>query len=147
MPPSAISQPSERIYIPYVEGKSEAIRRVLRPYNIATSFGPVSTLKNLLTHLKDPLPEEEQSGIVYSISCTCRKNHYIGETGRSLNTRKEEHKAYVRKGEVEKSAIAEHAWNHGHQVDWNSAKALTINHTFGLENFWSHDISIYRSQE
>ena len=30
----------------------------------------------------------------------------------------------VKKGEVEKSAIAEHAWNHGHQIDWDSVKAL-----------------------
>ena len=35
-----------------------------------------------------------------------------------------EHKAATRRGELEKSAIAEHAWNHHHQVEWDEIKVL-----------------------
>ena len=66
-------QPRERIYIPYVEGRSEAIRRIMGTYNIATSFIPTGTLKVSLTHLEDPLQEQEQSCIVYTISCAGSK--------------------------------------------------------------------------
>ena len=30
----------------------------------------------------------------------------------------------TRRGELEKSAIAEHAWNHHHQVEWDEIKEL-----------------------
>ena len=122
--PSTSQQPPDRIHIPYVEGQSEAIRRILHGYNITTSFTPRSTLKESLTHLKDPIPPAEQSGVVYSISCACCDHHYIGETGRNLKTREEEHRTNVKKGEIEKSGIAEHAWICGHQIDWTSTKIL-----------------------
>ena len=34
------------------------------------------------------------------------------------------HKAATRRGELEKSAIAEHAWNHHNQVEWDEFKVL-----------------------
>jgi len=34
------------------------------------------------------------------------------------------HRAATRRGELEKSAIAQHAWNHHHQVDWNEVVVL-----------------------
>ena len=103
-------------------------------------------LKDSLTHLKDSLQEEEQSGVAYTctISCAGYNDLYIGETGRYryLKTREGENQVNVKKGEVEKSAIVEHAWNHGYQIDWDSAKAL--DHQSYL---WSRGISIYGSQE
>ena len=65
--PSTIQKSSERIYFPYVEGRFEPIRRILKPYNIATSFTLVSTLMNSSTHLmNEPPPKEEQILSAYS---------------------------------------------------------------------------------
>ena len=75
-------------------------------------------------HLKHPLPLEEQTGAIYSISCSHCNDHYIGETGRSLKTREEEHKTNVAKDEVEKSTSVEHVWTQGHQIGWSSTKVL-----------------------
>ena len=44
-------------------------------------------LKNILTKVKDKVPTEKQMGIVYKIPCSNCDIQYIGETGRSLQTR------------------------------------------------------------
>ena len=58
--------------------------------------------------MKDALPPDMSSNVVYKIPCSCGKV-YIGETIRRLETRLKEHCTACKKGEIEKSAIAEHA--------------------------------------
>ena len=70
--------------------------------------------------VKDQDPLEKKSNVVYQVPCSCGRV-YIGETKRALETRIKEHKAATRRGEL---AIAEHAWNHHHQVEWDEIKAL-----------------------
>ena len=65
--------------IPYVQGLSENIRRLLRDYNIRTAFKSSWILGRMLTKVKDPVPLEERTGVVYKIGCICG-NTYIGET-------------------------------------------------------------------
>ena len=48
---------------------------------------------------------------------------YIGETGRSLKKRLVEHKAAVRRGDMN-NGIAVYAWEHQHRVDWENASVL-----------------------
>ena len=50
---------------------------------------------------------------------------YIGETGRTLRKRLTEHKAAVKKCDT-KNGIAVHAWNSGHQVEWEAAKVKEV---------------------
>ena len=67
-----------------------------------------SRQSGLLTKVKDPLPTEKQSGVVYEVLCTCGKV-YIGDTKHRVGTGLKDHKdAYV-KCLTEKSVIAEHA--------------------------------------
>ena len=73
--------------------------------------------------VKDQDPLEKKSNIVYQVPCSCGRV-YIGETKRALETRMKEHKAATRRGELEKSAITEHAWNYHHQVEWDEIKVL-----------------------
>ena len=75
-----------------------------------------------------PDPDESQRpdptirpGIVYNIKCICG-DFYIGETGRSLTTRMKEHKAACRLAAFERSAVAEHAWQAGHEIEWDDVK-------------------------
>ena len=49
---------------------------------------------------------------------------YIGETKRALETCLKEHQAATRRGETEKSAIAEHAWSRNHQPLWEEPRIL-----------------------
>ena len=61
--------------------------------------------------------------MVYRIPCSCGQE-YIGETRRSLESRLKEHQAATRRGETEKSAVAEHAWTHQHRPLWDETAIL-----------------------
>jgi hypothetical protein len=50
---------------------------------------------------------------------------YIGQTGRSVDTRLKEHQRHVRLEHPEKSAIAEHSVDLGHRILFHSTSILT----------------------
>ena len=70
------------LVIPYVEGVSERVHRVLKKYGVATTMRPHTTLRRLLVHPKDKVELEEQGELVYQIPCKNCGAEYIGETGR-----------------------------------------------------------------
>ena len=104
---------------------SEAIRRILYKYStkIRTAFKTINTLGRTLTKVKDPTPHNERPGVIYKIRCEC-VDFYIGETGRTLDTRLKEHKAACRIGAFERSAVAEHVWQLGHAIDWENVDIM-----------------------
>ena len=65
---------------------------------------------------------EEKLGVLYQVPCSC-SSIYIGKTKRTLETRIKEHMAAIRQGEMEKSAIAEHAWSQHHPILWEETSA------------------------
>ena len=74
-------------------------------------------LRSILTRVKDDLLIGMNSNVVYKIPCNCGKV-YVGETIRRLETRIKEHRTACMRGEVEKSALAEHAWEEQHPILW-----------------------------
>ena len=48
---------------------------------------PITTLRQLLTNVKDKDEPNDRQGAVYKIKCCDCQATYIGETGRNLNTR------------------------------------------------------------
>ena len=115
--------PLATIAAPYVSGLSEDIRRVCRQFNIRVAFRSGRSLRSVLTRVKDPLPPDLQSKVIYKVPCSCGKA-YIGETTRRLETRLKEHKDACRKQLTDKSAIAEHAWNSHCPIKWEEASVL-----------------------
>ena len=82
----------------------------------------ISTLRKQLTRVKDKDPLLKKAGVVYKTPCSCGIE-YIGET-RNLETCLKEHQEATRQGEIEKSAIAEHAWAKQHHPSWDEIKIL-----------------------
>ena len=80
-------------------------------------FRSGQSLHSMLTKVKDPLTMEKQAKVVHRIPCSCGED-YIGETMRRLETRVKEHRHACRKGALEKSALAEHAWTNHHPIKW-----------------------------
>ncbi len=77
--------------------------------------------RSLCTH-KDSVDESQKAG-VYRIPCECGLVYigecglvYIGETGRNLSKRLKEHKTICEKAELDKSAVATHAWTYDHRI-------------------------------
>ena len=109
--------------ISYIAEKSERIRRVCKDYNIRTAFKTAGTLRTTHVRVKDPIPVEKKSGVVYGIPYSCEQV-YIGETKRTLETKIKEHQAAAHLGQLEKSAVAKHAWQVGHVIDWSGVRVL-----------------------
>ena len=99
--------PVTTVTIPYVRGTSETIARILQPYNIRVAHKPITTLRQLLTKVKDKDEPNRRQGAVYKIKCCDCQATYIGETGRNLNVRLTEHKRATRNGDIN-NHIAEH---------------------------------------
>ena len=67
--------------ISYIRGTSETIARILQPYNIRVAHQLITTLRGLLTNVKDKDKPDDRQGAVYKIKyCNCQAT-YIGETG------------------------------------------------------------------
>ena len=92
----------------------------------------------MLPSPKDRPSEEKQTNVIYKINCADCSWKYIGETGRSLETRKKEHIRNVKKCKVG-SNIAKHAWDNDHAIDFAIAKSLT-GQIFDTEEHWNHGI-------
>ena len=110
------SGPVTTATLPYIRGTSETITRILQPYNIRVAHKPITTLRSLLTNVKDrDIPEDRQRE-VYKIKCCNCQATYIGETGRNLGTRLTEHKQGTRNSDVN-NHIAEQHLQTKHQID------------------------------
>ena len=112
------------VTIPCIHGLSQSISRVLSPLAIKVTFWPFRTLKQELVHPKDPVPEKQRKGVVYSIPCGECPRTYIGQTGRTLDHRMAEHQWALKNGDVSASAIAKHVFATGQQVDLSKATVI-----------------------
>ena len=93
-------EPKASITLPYVQGLSEPIRRMLEEADIRVRFKPNTTLRKLLIKPKDPLPVERRTGIVYQIPCSDCSQTYVGQSGRTIVDRIKEHQRAVKKMET-----------------------------------------------
>ncbi len=53
------------------------------------------TLRSLIVKVKKRIPQEKIKGVIYRVQCECGSS-YVGETGRTLETRLKEHKRTIR---------------------------------------------------
>ena len=89
---------------------------------IGLSGAPALAPALTLVSLKDKTEIEDQSGVVYQLSCKDCNASYIGESGRKLGKRLSEHKSSAASS---KSAVREHVVRSGgHDIDWTGVKVL-----------------------
>ena len=96
---------------------------ILKTVNIEVGHRSSNKLHSSLHTHKDRKHKNTQPG-VYKIPCKCGKV-YIGETGRSFNTRIKEHKVCQRLGDGDKSAIVKHAQQQQHKINWEDGSLIT----------------------
>ena len=76
-----------------------------QPYNICIGHKPITTLRQLLTNVKDKDRPEDRQGAVYKIKCCdCQATHI---------------------GRYRSMWLTEHHLQTKHQIDWDSATCLT----------------------
>ena len=101
---------------------SEKVCRFLNRAGVKTYYSRSKKLRGILSHPKDPQPKDH-APCIYSIPCGCG-DQYIGQTKRPLQVRIKEHKRSTVNGQTEKSALAEHACQEGHEPNWDEAKSI-----------------------
>ncbi|XP_071453466.1 uncharacterized protein [Hetaerina americana] len=107
--------------LPYVSTVSGKISRILRRFNIATIHVTPAKIRHQLVNVRDPIGLKTPG--VYQIPCECGEV-YVGETGRTIETRLKEHKRHLRLAQLEKSAIAKHSVGRDQAINWDGAKLL-----------------------
>ena len=80
------------VSLPYINGLSKAVRRILTQLDIKVVFHPLSTFRHMLIHPKDPVPLQQKKEVLYSILCNGCPKIYIGQTGRTLRHQLVEHR-------------------------------------------------------
>ena len=78
----------------YIKGLSEQYRHTLTKYQVRVLFKSTSTIKSLLMHPKDPIPDAQKTDIIYQWKCPVHHctAEYIGKTNRSLKERVSDHR-------------------------------------------------------
>ena len=88
------------------------------------AFRPHNTLRCQLVHSKDPVPLDQRTNVVYQIPCSKFPKVYVVQSGRTLKQRLSEHLRALQKGDTAASALVEHVWSTGHQVNLSKAEVI-----------------------
>lgn len=110
------------VRIPFIGNPSYKIAREIRKANYTPVFYTLSSSRDLIK-LKDALDLEQKSG-VYRLECGSCKASYVGQTGRKLYNRLQEHYRAFKNNSPEKSAFASHLIESGHDFSNFSFKLL-----------------------
>ena len=85
---------------------------------------PHRTLSYLFPKSKDDINFEQKPGSVHRISCRDYDTVSVGETGRSVGTRKWEHVNEVKIFNTKMSPPSQHVMDFDHRIDWENVKIL-----------------------
>ena len=100
------------ISVPYFPGLSESFKKIFKYTPVQVCFKGVNTLKSMLMHPKDKVPNDQKKDLVYHWKCKADgcKSSYIGETSRALGERVKEH------SKLTTSAILKHCKDFHHPL-------------------------------
>ena len=112
------------INLPYFEGTSEKLRRILRSHKIRSTFYTDSTLRKLLPKPKVRIATEDKNNIVYEINCSNCEAVYFGESKQSLKSRSDEQERFVRNCNCKKNEIVKHCWEADHNFSWDQKEVV-----------------------
>ena len=110
--------------IPYVQSVSEPISQILAQVGIGVALKPHHTLSLLFRKPKDAISFEQKRGVECQNSCWDCNAVYVGETGRSVRTRKREHVDAFRTFITKKSALSQRVMDFDYIIDWDNVKIL-----------------------
>ncbi|XP_011873294.1 PREDICTED: uncharacterized protein LOC105565056 [Vollenhovia emeryi] len=99
------------------------LKFVVKDLNTTLSYTGLQKLRNFIKVHKDPLPTLARNNVVYKISCNDCNASYVGQTGRVLATRVNEHRKHINRNTKQISVITEHRQS-GHEFDWDNVEIL-----------------------
>ena len=117
------------IHLPYVEGPRETLRRILRSYEVRSTFYTEMTLCKVLWKPKDWVTTEDKNiivihNVVYEIDFSNCQAGYFGESKRSLKSHSDQHKRSLRNCDCDKNEIAKQCWEVDHNFNWDQKNVI-----------------------
>lgn len=104
--------------IPYAFTISEKFKTFFKQnWTIKIAYTGLNKLNIFIKSQKDKLFTLFRSDIVYKIECSNCKASYVGQIGRLLKTRIDEHRNHINRNSNQRSVITEHRVNSGHDFD------------------------------
>ena len=127
-PSAAATAPGRRqvrINLPYVGGMSERLRRLFASFNICASLKPFNQLRGQLVNVKDRMPRDKRSNVVYGYKCPAENctETYIGETKQAFQSRMAQHRRPAYRDQLD-SAIYKHVSTSGHSFENSDVQIL-----------------------
>jgi hypothetical protein len=124
--PSSDTVYESTLVIAYVKGTPERFRRIGNRFNLRTIFKTKHTLRETLMKTGPVRDAQQTKQCVCVCVCLCNIPYgcgrcYIGETSRSLEVRIKKYKYNLTQDFHEKSKLAQHAYEEGHEICWNEA--------------------------
>nr|VZI39054.1 unnamed protein product [Spirometra erinaceieuropaei] len=120
--------------LPYMRGTSKIVAWQFNRLGVHVAHKPASSLRAALSRVKDPIPKEQQTNVIYRIPCATCSCVYVGHTGRRLGTRINEHKLAIRRREP-LSLVFTHAREYDHRFNWDGTEIVTMANTKRAREF------------
>jgi hypothetical protein len=121
-------KPTSVALLPYVQTTYGRLSRMLAGHNIKSVGLLARKMSSFLRPVKDDLRLRTPG--VFSIPCECGQV-YIGQAGRSIDTRIKDRSRHIRLGHPEKSAVAEHTLNRDHLIRIQDTQILSTTRLHG----------------
>ncbi|XP_060523582.1 uncharacterized protein LOC132700362 [Cylas formicarius] len=119
-------QKKNYLSLPYIPSMSENFSKIFMNHNITIAHKGYNLVKNIFSKLKDKIPDEKKSHVIYEIPCNDCEGVYIGQTSQYLKNRINGHK-YDKKNTT---ALKSHCAETKHSFNFAKVKILkTENNT------------------
>lgn len=115
------------VSVPYIKGLFDRTKNLLSKHNVNVVSRGCDNLNNqLFTRLKDTIPKDRQTNIIYEVSCNCGVK-YVGQTSQHLGKRIYQHKYGSTKNNApdsSQSSLSQHLREEKHHIEMDNVKII-----------------------
>ncbi|XP_025271021.1 uncharacterized protein LOC112639907 [Camponotus floridanus] len=110
--------------VPFIPSLTNNMKNFIKDTDTVLSYFSLNKLSTIIKVHKDVIPKGSHTNVVYKIECEKCDATYVGQTGRKLSTRINEHKKNINKNITNRFVITEHGLNFNHDFKWDDVKIL-----------------------